>query len=46
MGSLLSGYAWQYWGATDTFYAAALLAGLSWVLALLYVREDAHVARA
>lgn len=43
MGSLLSGYAWQYWGATDTFYAAAFLAGLSWVLALIYVREGTHV---
>lgn len=43
MGSLLSGYAWEYWGAAPTFYAAAGIAALSWLLALIYVREEAHV---
>ena len=46
VGSLLSGYAWEYWGAADTFYAATLVAGIGWVLALIYVREEADAANA
>lgn len=42
IGSLLSGYAWEYLGATQTFYAATLVVGIGWILALIYVREDAH----
>lgn len=41
MGSLLSGYAWEYLGAAQTFYAATLIAGIGWLLALVYVREEA-----
>ncbi|MGB3919477.1 MFS transporter [Thiothrix litoralis] len=43
VGSLLSGYAWEYWGAADTFYIATLIVGVGWILALIYVREDTHV---
>jgi PPP family 3-phenylpropionic acid transporter len=44
VGSLLSGYAWEYWGAADTFYIATLIVGVGWILALIYVREETHVA--
>ncbi|SEA69173.1 MFS transporter, PPP family, 3-phenylpropionic acid transporter [Thiothrix caldifontis] len=43
LGSLFSGYVWEYWGAVNTFYAAAALAAGAWLLALIYVREEAHV---
>lgn len=42
IGSLLSGYGWEYLGATPTFYAAAVVVGIGWLLALLYMREETH----
>lgn len=40
LGSLLSGYGWEFLGETYTFYAATVVAGIGWLLALAYVRED------
>ncbi|EIJ35940.1 MFS transporter [Thiothrix nivea] len=40
MGSLLSGYAWEYLGSAQTFYAATLVVGVGWLLAMVYVREE------
>lgn len=43
-GSLSSGYAWEWLGAAQTFYAAALVVGVGWILAMIYVREETDVA--
>lgn len=41
LGSLLSGYAWEYLGAAQTFYIAAAIVGLGWIMAWIYVHEEA-----
>lgn len=40
LGSVASGYAWQAWGATSTFMAAAGLAVLALLLAWVWVRQQ------
>lgn len=39
LGSLLSGYTWQWLGAEQTFYMSALLALVGWVMALFYMKD-------
>lgn len=40
VGSLFSGYGWEWLGETYTFYAATVVVTVGWLLAVLYVREE------
>ncbi len=40
LGSIISGYLWQYSGAAMSFLIMAVMAGLAWLAAILFIRKS------